>query len=103
MLAGAVYILCALTALACAVLLLQGYRRSRMRLLLWACLCFAGLTVNNALLYVDLVVAPSIDLSVPRTLVAVASVTLLVFGLIWDVPASDGPSRRPPAAEGKRP
>jgi hypothetical protein len=33
--AAAVYVLCALTSLACAVLLLRSYARRRVRLLLW--------------------------------------------------------------------
>ena len=47
-----VYTLCALTALACAVLLLRAYGASGVRLLLWGGVCFVGLTVNNVLLAV---------------------------------------------------
>ncbi|MDQ7247648.1 DUF5985 family protein [Dongia sedimenti] len=79
-----IYSLCALTALGCALLLLRGYRRSRYRLLLWSGLCFAGLTVNNLLLVVDKVALPGDDLSVARTLVALGSMIVLLFGLIWD-------------------
>ena len=46
MIASVVYVLCALTALACAVLLFRGYRASGARLLLWSAVCFAGLTLN---------------------------------------------------------
>ena len=79
-----VYLLCTLTSLACAVLLLRGYRRSRVRLLLWSGLCFAGLALNNALLVVDVRVAPGTDLSLVRTLPALAGVGLLLYGFIWD-------------------
>jgi hypothetical protein len=79
-----IYGLCALTALGCAILLLRGYRRSRYRLLLWSGLCFAGLTLNNLLLVIDKVALPDIDLSVPRTLVALVAMAVLLFGLIWD-------------------
>jgi hypothetical protein len=79
-----IYSLCALTALGCAFLLLRGYRRSRYRLLFWSGLCFAGLTVNNLLLVIDKVALPNDDLSIPRTLVALASMIILLFGLIWD-------------------
>ncbi|MEX0908871.1 MAG: DUF5985 family protein [Gemmatimonadaceae bacterium] len=78
-----VYLLCALTSLACTVLLLRSYLRTRVRLLLWSGLCFAGLALNNALLVLDdqsLVT----DLSNLRTLPALAGVALLVYGLIWD-------------------
>jgi hypothetical protein len=80
-----IYSLCALTALGCAVLLLRGYRRSRYRLLLWSGLCFAGLTVNNLLLVIDKVaLPPEQDLSLARTTVALISMIILLFGLIWD-------------------
>ena len=79
-----VYVLCALTSFACAVLLLRGYQRSRQRLLLWSGLCFAGLALNNVLLVVDLRVAPETDLSFVRTLPALAGVALLLYGFIWD-------------------
>jgi hypothetical protein len=79
-----IYGLCALTALGCALLLLRGYRRSRYRLLLWSGLCFAGLTINNLLLVLDKVAFPQGDLSIPRTLVALVSMIVLLFGLIWD-------------------
>jgi hypothetical protein len=83
-LAGLVYLLCALTSLACAVLLLRGWRRSRARLLLWSGLCFVGFFLNNVLLFVDLRVIPTVDLAFVRLLPAVAGVGLLLYGLIWD-------------------
>jgi hypothetical protein len=79
-----IYGLCALTALGCALMLLRGYRRSRYRLLLWSGLCFAGLTVNNLLLVIDKVAIPDGDLSFARTTVALVSMIVLLFGLIWD-------------------
>ena len=80
----AVYILCALTSLMCSVLLLRGYSRSRMRLLLWSGLCFAALTVNNVVLFLDLVVFPGVDLSLWRSVLALVGVATLLYGLIWD-------------------
>ena len=82
--AEAVYLLCAGTSLMCAWLLVRGYRRTRVRLLFWTATCFVGLSVNNALLFVDLVMVPDIDLSVWRGLTALASLGLLLFGLIWE-------------------
>jgi hypothetical protein len=81
---GIVYILCALTALACAVLLLRGYSASGARLLLWSGLCFVGLTVNNALVFVDLYVVPDHNLLLARNLSALLAISLLLFGLVWD-------------------
>lgn len=79
-----VYILSAITSLACAILLLRGYRASRARLLFWASLCFAGLALNNILVFIDERVVPSTDLSALRTLPALIGVSLLVFGLVWE-------------------
>lgn len=80
--AAVVYVSCALTSLACAVLLLRGYARTRARLLLWSGLCFVGLFLNNALLVLSTRVTQ--DLTVVRTLPAVIGVALLLYGLIWE-------------------
>ncbi len=82
--AGLIYMLCALTALLCAWLLLKAYRRSRYKLLLWSGLCFAVLTVNNLLLVIDKVVIPSIDMSMWRLVTALIAILILLYGLIWD-------------------
>jgi hypothetical protein len=79
-----VYILCFLTSLACCILLVRSYRSSRTRLLLWSSICFAGLALNNGLLYVDAMV-PAFDLSMPRALVGLAAVSILIYGIIRDV------------------
>jgi drug/metabolite transporter (DMT)-like permease len=85
--AGLVYALCAVTALACALLLLRGYRDSGARLLLWGGLCFVALTVNNLLLFVDLLLVPQFDLFTWRNVAALAGTAVLVWGLIWDAQA----------------
>jgi hypothetical protein len=82
--AEAVYLLCALTSVACAVLLMASYRRSRAKLLLWSGLCFVGLALNNVLLFTDLVVVPASDLSLWRSWIALGSMTLLLIGLVWE-------------------
>jgi hypothetical protein len=82
--AEAIYLLCTLTSLACALLLLRGYRASRARLLFWAALCFAGLAVNNLLMFVDLVIFPAYSLVLWRNLVALAALSLLLWGLVWE-------------------
>lgn len=83
-----VYALCAATSVACAVLLLRGYRSSRTALLLWSGLCFAGLAANNVLLLIDKRMVPamdlSFDLSLVRSLPALAGVALLLYGLVWE-------------------
>jgi hypothetical protein len=82
--AGVVYVLCFLTSLICAVLLLRGYRQSGSRLLLWSGLAFVGFALNNGLLFVDKIVVPSTDLYLARTLPALIGVLLLLYGLIWE-------------------
>jgi hypothetical protein len=82
--AEVVYVLCAATSLACAIMLLSSYRRSGTKLLFWSGLCFAGLTLNNVLLFIDLVVAPGVDLSLWRSTIALASMTVLIYGLVWE-------------------
>ena len=79
-----VYALCALTSLACAWLLLRGYLRTRVRLLLWSGLCFAGLALNNVILFVDVRMVPDVDLSLWRSLPALAGIVLLLYGLVWE-------------------
>ena len=89
--AETVYILCALTSIACAALLLRGYARSRTRLLLWSSICFAFLPANNLALVLDLVVwpDPQVDLRLPRLLLALAAVVSLIWGFVWDSAEDD--------------
>lgn len=82
--AESVYVLCAVASLLCTLLLLRGYRRTRSRLLLWSSLCFGGLTCNNVLLFVDLVLVPDLNLALARSAVALAGLLILLYGLIFD-------------------
>lgn len=82
--ATSVYVLCMVTSAFCAVLLLREYRRTRARLLLWSSLSFVGWAANNAMVFMDLVVLPGVDLSLVRSVTALAAVSLLLYGLIWD-------------------
>ena len=81
---GLIYLLCALTALLCSWLLIKAYLHSGYKLLLWGGLCFVGLTLNNTLLIVDKFLVPYIDLSILRLLLALVSVGVFLYGLIWD-------------------
>jgi hypothetical protein len=81
-----VYLMCALTSFACAVLLIRSYFKARTGLLLWSSICFAGLATNNALLFVDLALTPpDFDLSMYRAAIALCSMLVLLYGLIWEV------------------
>src|SRR5262245_49321276 len=88
--AEAVYFLCALTSLACAVLLWRGYLRHRNRLLMWSSLCFVCLAINNGLLYADKVIFPDetgfwgMDFGMTRSTIAVLGLLLLLYGLVWE-------------------
>lgn len=82
--AEAVYLLCGVTSIACAVLLLRGYIESQSKLLFWSSLCFGGLALNNVLLFVDLVLVPAADLSIVRSILALAAMMTLLFGLVWE-------------------
>ena len=82
---GAIYLLCAATALACSLLLVRGYRARRVRLLLWCGLFFLAMAAENVILFVDVVLVPLTDLSALRAGVGAAGIFLLLYGLIWEV------------------
>jgi hypothetical protein len=83
--ASFVYGMCALTAILVAWLLLQAWSVGRYRLLLWAGLCFVGLSANNVLLVIDKVVFDAgPDLTILRSVVALAAMAVLLYGLIVD-------------------
>lgn len=81
---AALYVLTIVTTLVCAVLLLRAYFRVRNRLLLWSGLCFVGLTIENLLVLADLILFPAVDLYSYRLASAAISITLLLFGLVWE-------------------
>lgn len=77
-------LICALAVLACAtctLLLLRRYARSGARLLLWISLGFVFLTLNNVLLFLDLVVL-EMDLRPWRHSAAFAGLALIIVGLL---------------------
>ncbi|HEY8313689.1 MAG TPA: DUF5985 family protein [Candidatus Baltobacteraceae bacterium] len=82
MIAEIVYLLCMATSLLCTVLLLRSYRRTGVSLLFWSGLCFLGLFLNNALVFVDLIVLPQGDFSVVRVVPAALGLAVLCYGLV---------------------
>jgi hypothetical protein len=82
--AEAVYILCAVTSLACAVLLVRGYLESRTRLLLWCCLGFGGLAAGNLFVVLDTMVFRGVNLILWRQGAALAGLTIMACGLAWE-------------------
>lgn len=76
--------LAVLTCLSCTVLLFRGYARSGMRLLLWSALCFVFLSVNNLLLFFDLIVFTDLDLRPFRLSAALIGLVFLLYGFIFE-------------------
>jgi hypothetical protein len=81
---GVVYLLCTATCLLCAILLFRGYARTGVRLLFWSGLCFIGLMLDNAMLYLDVVLVPDIDLSAWAKVPGLVAFVLLLYGLVWE-------------------
>lgn len=79
-----IYVLCAATSFLCTVMLIRGYRQTKVRLLFWSAVCFLGLTLDNILLYADLVIVPDMSLALARRSVALVGLMSLIIGLIWD-------------------
>lgn len=80
----AVYSLCGLASLMCALLLLRAYRRTKTKLLLWSGLCFVAMTVNSLLLILDWIILPQLDFYPVRTFVMLVGLFVLLYGLIWE-------------------
>lgn len=78
------YLVAALTSVACMVLLLRAYAASGLKLLLWSGLCFVCLTVNNLLLFLDLALLPDVDLRLYRLASSLAGILCLLYGFIWE-------------------
>jgi uncharacterized protein DUF5985 len=83
--AEAVYLLCAVTSVVCALMLFRGYRAQRTRLLFWSSLCFSGLALNNILTFLDLVIVSSADFSLLRGSIALIAIVVLIYGLICEL------------------
>lgn len=80
-----VYSLCLLTSAACAGLLVRSWLRTRQRLLLWSAGCFILLALNNLMVVMDMVIFPAIDFSPARQATALAAVSVLIYGFVWEV------------------
>jgi hypothetical protein len=78
------YAIGVLISILCAALLIRAYLRERTPLLLWCSLCFAGLAINSVLLFTDLFVVPDVNLELWRSGTALASLCVMLFGLIWE-------------------
>ena len=81
---AALYGLAALSSLSCAVLLFRGYARRRIRLLMWSAICFACFTINNVLLFFDMLLFPGVDLRLWRLVAALAGVLCMLYAFLWE-------------------
>ncbi|HET8696973.1 MAG TPA: DUF5985 family protein [Gammaproteobacteria bacterium] len=79
------FLLAALTSIGCMWLLLRAYARTRVRLLFWTGVCFIALSVNNVVLFIDVVVLPTqVDLRMLRLGAALAGIACLLYAFIWE-------------------
>jgi hypothetical protein len=78
------YAVAALSSCACMILLFRGFIQRRVRLLMWSGVCFAGLTIANVALFLDLVIFTSDDLRLWRLVPALIGMMFLLYGFIWD-------------------
>ena len=76
--------LAVLTSIACTVFLLRAYAANGVRLLLWSGLCFVFLSLNNLLLFLDVVIFPDMDLRPYRLIAALVGLAFLLYGFIWE-------------------
>ncbi len=81
----AVYTLCFVTCSLCTFLLVRAYLVSRARLLFWSALCFVLLAANALLVILDIIVFPDVDFGLWRPILSLASISVLLFGFIWDL------------------
>ena len=82
--AEAIYLLCALTSMVACALLLRSYMQRRTPLLLWSCIGFFGLAINNVLVYVDLVLFVGVNLTAIRTVAGAMAMVVMLWGFIWE-------------------
>lgn len=77
-----IFVLCVLSSAFCAVMLCRQWRRMSNPLIFWSALAFLAFTLSNAILVLDLVFLPQIDLRPLRSSVTLLAVLLQLFGLI---------------------
>ncbi|TCZ82409.1 DUF5985 family protein [Lysobacter sp. N42] len=79
-----IYVLCALTSAACAVLLHRNAHRAGSRMLFWCGLCFWMLTAASVLVILDHYVLTGLELWPLRHGTSLVAVALLLYGLIFE-------------------
>jgi hypothetical protein len=79
-----IYLLCVVTSLLCAHLLVRAYRWSKTRLLVWCAFCFVLLAINSLVLAADVLLLPDVDLGGLQLLTSLSAVCVLLYGFIWE-------------------
>lgn len=82
---GIVYLLCLITSVICAGLLVRAWRRSNSRFLMWCALAFSLLALNNLFVVSDMIVFPSIEFWAWRQSAALAAVAVLLYAFVWEM------------------
>lgn len=81
---GLVYLFCFITCAICAGLLVRSWMSTRARLLAWSAAAFVFFAINNFFVFADMVLAPDINLIGFRHAAALAGITTLIIGFIWE-------------------
>ncbi len=79
-----VYLLCLVTCVLCAGLLVRAWLKTRIRLMMWTATGFVFLAFNNLFLFCDVVLFPNIDFSIPRFTASLLAVATMIVGFIWE-------------------
>ena len=80
-----VFLLCFVTSVACAGLLIRSYTRTNRRFLLWCAMSFALFAVNSTLSLIDIYWPPPGNLMAYRKAAALGAVLVLIYGFMWEV------------------
>lgn len=79
-----VYSLGVITSIACALLLIRAYTRTRTRLILFSAIAFVLLAINATLVFIDIFWPPSGNLLPYRQAVSIGAVMVLIYGFLWE-------------------
>ena len=84
MLQPLVFLLCVLASATCMWLLFRAWRRTGSNLLFWSSLAFVALALNNLVVFIDLVILPTVDLQPLRQVANLTAIGLLLWGFVWE-------------------
>jgi Family of unknown function (DUF5985) len=83
--AATVYFLCFISGGLCAYLLFVAFARQKRQLFLWSAVCFSLLAINNFLVFLDIIILPTVDLLPYRLLASLTAVIVLLYAFIWEI------------------